>query len=114
MVLNLVQLVVEKTESLRQLDESYDAQAETDENGFIALDSIVEIARGKGYYGSVELAAGVLRASGRFHVEKGPLGKWHATRRSTALVLVALEPRTTALVPLPLSPARRALVPLAA
>ena len=44
----------------------------------IVLDSMLEAARAKGFYGSLELAAGVLRVSGRFRLEKGPMDKWHA------------------------------------
>ena len=62
----------------------------------VPLNSILDAASAKGFYGSLELAAGVLRVSGRFVVEKEPAGKWHAVRRSTALV--PIEPRPTALV----------------
>ncbi len=97
MVLNLARIVAEKTDSLRLLEEAYHARNGTDGGRAVPLDSMVETARANGFHGSLELAAGVLRVSGRFAVEKEPVGKWHAVRQSTALVLVA--PRSTALVP---------------
>ena len=79
----------------------------------VALESMVETARSKGFHGSLELAAGVLRVSGQFRLEKGPMDKWHAIRQPIALVPVALEPKSTALVRVDARPMRRALAPVA-
>jgi hypothetical protein len=101
MVLSLVEVVLEKTEALRLLEEAYDAQSGTGKAA--ALDSIVEIAREKGFYGSLELAVGLLQRSRRFLVEKEPAGRWiaarSAVRQSTALVPIGTDRRSTALVP---------------
>lgn len=98
MVLSLVELVAEKTSALRVLEEAYDARLPVGGERAIVLDSLLEDARARGFHCSPELAAGVLRVSGRFRVEKGAAGKWQAVRHSTALVPVC-EPRSTALVP---------------
>ena len=78
MVLNLVQVVAERTDALRLLEEAYEAGIGIDGDRPIVLDSMLEAARAKGFYGSLELAAGVLRVSGRFRLEKGPMDKWRA------------------------------------
>jgi len=96
MVVSLAQVVAEKTDALRLLEEAYDARIGTNGGRAVVLDSMLDAARTKGFYGSLELAAGVLRTSGRFVVEREPVGKWHAVRQSTALILV--EQRSTALV----------------
>ena len=63
----------------------------------VVLDTMWEAARANGFRGSLDLAVGVLRVSNRFIVEKGPDGKWHAVRQSTAMVVIG--PRCTALIP---------------
>jgi hypothetical protein len=112
MVVSLVQLVVEKTGALRQLEEACDVQLGIDGRHEVVLDSAVEIAKANGFCGSLELAVGVLRVSGRFLVEKGPAGRWTAIRRSTAMVPVVARPRSTALVPVVAGPRSTALVPV--
>jgi hypothetical protein len=97
MVLSLAQVVAEKTNALRVLEEAYDARLGIDGGRAIVLDAILEAAKARGFYGPPELAAGVLRVSGRFRVERGAVGKWQAVRQSTALVPVR-EPKCTALV----------------
>lgn len=103
MALNLVEVVLEKTDALRLLEEAYDARSGTSNGRAAAVDSVVEVARGNGFCGSLELAVGLLQRSRRFLVEKGPAGRWVAVRRavrqSTALVPVGAERRSTALVP---------------
>ena len=113
MVVSLVQLVVEKTGALRLLEAACDAQLGIDDGHDVVLDSAVEIAKTNGFCGSLELAVGVLRVSGRFLVEKGPAGRWIAIRRSTAMVPVVPWPRSTALVPVVTGPRSTALVPVA-
>jgi hypothetical protein len=113
MVVSLVQLVVEKTGALRLLEEACDTQLGIDDGHDVVLDSAVEIAKANGFCGSLELAVGVLRVSGRFLVEKGPAGRWIAIRRSTAMVPVVPRPRSTALVPVATGPRSTALVPVA-
>ena len=98
MALSLVQVVAEKTNALRVLEDAFNAQLNLDGGHAIMLDSVLQTARARGFYGSQELAAGVLQVSGRFRIEKGSVGKWQAVRQSTALVPVC-EPRSTALVP---------------
>ena len=98
MVLSLAQVLVEKTNALRLLEEAYDTQIGLDRGRVVALDAVVKAARARGFYGSLELAAGVLRVSSRFRVDSGPAGRWIAVRQSTALVPV-VGPRSTALVP---------------
>jgi hypothetical protein len=97
MVLDLVQVVAERTDALRLLEEAYNARVTIYGDRAVVLDAMWEAARAKGFHGSLELAAGVLRVSNRFVVEKGPAGKWYAVRQSTALVLIG--PRSTALIP---------------
>ena len=99
MVLSLVQVVLEKTEALRLLEDAYDAQLGIDGDRSASLDSVVEIAKANGFCGSLELAVGVMRANNRFVVEKGSTGRWVAVRQCTALVPVASGPKSTALVP---------------
>lgn len=110
MVLSLAQVVAEKTNVLHLLEEAYDAQLGTGGDRAVVLDLLLEATRAHGFYGSLELAAGVLRASGRFHLRKGPQGEWQVARESTASVLVVLGSTSTALIPFP-GPASRALVP---
>jgi len=98
MALNLAQLVAEKTKALCLLEEAYESQFGIDGSQSVVLDSILETARAKGFYGSLELAAGVLRVSGRFLVEREPAGKWMAVRQSTALVPVDVGPTSMAAV----------------
>jgi hypothetical protein len=57
MVLNLAQVVAERTNALRLLEEAYDARICTDGDQTVVLDSMLETARAKGFYGSLELAA---------------------------------------------------------
>ena len=99
MVLSLVQVVAEKTEALRQLEDAFHAQLGIGGGRTAVLDGVVQIARANGFCGSLELAAGILRANHRFVVEKGPAGRWVAARRSTALVPIATGRKSTALVP---------------
>lgn len=96
MVVSLAQVVAEKTDALRLLEAAFDDRISTDGGHAVVLDSMLEAARAKGFYGSLELAAGVLRSSGRLQLQKEPRGKWQAIRRCTALAVV--EPRSTALV----------------
>jgi hypothetical protein len=110
MVLNLAQVVAERMDALRLLEDAYNARAGRDGGKAVALESMLEIARAKGFYGSLELTAGVLWVSNRFVVEKGPAGNWYAVRQSTALVPV--EPRSTALAAVDTRLMRRALVPV--
>ena len=112
MVLDLVQVVAERTDALRLLEEAYDVRLGIAGERAVALNSILEIARAKGFHGSMELAAAVLRVSGRFRIEKRPMDKWYVVRPSTALVPVALEPRSTALVSVDVRLMRRASVPV--
>jgi hypothetical protein len=112
-VLDLAQVVAERTDALRLLEEAYDARLGIAGKRAVALNSMLEIARAKGFCGSIELAAAVLRVSGRFRIEKGPMDKWYVVRQSTALVPVALEPRPTTLVPFGIGLTRRASVPIA-
>lgn len=108
MALNLVQVVLERTEALRRLEEAYDAQSQAPGGCAAVLESVVEDARARGFCGSPELAAGLLQRSGRFLVEKSSAGRKMAIRtalhRSTALVPVNAERRTTALVPVSAGP----------
>jgi hypothetical protein len=113
MVLDLVQVVAERTDALRLLEEAYHVRIGIDGGQRAALDSVVETARAKGFHGSLELAAGVLRVSGRFRLEKGPMDKWHAIRQPTALVPVTLAPKSTVLVSVDARLMRRALLPVA-
>ncbi len=113
MVLDLAQVVAERTNALRLLEEAYDARLGIAGERAVALNSMLEIARAKGFCGSMELAAAILRVTGRFQIEKGPMDNWHAIRQSTALVPVTLEPRPTALVSVDVRLMRRALVPIA-
>ncbi|MGO8751675.1 MAG: hypothetical protein ACLQNE_37515 [Thermoguttaceae bacterium] len=113
MVLDLAQIVAERTDTLRLLEEAYDARLGIAGERAVVLNSMLEAARAKGFCGSLELAAAVLRVSGRFRIEKGPMDNWHAIRQSTALVPVALEPRSTALVPFGIGLTRRTLAPVA-
>jgi hypothetical protein len=109
MALSLAKVVLERTEALRLLEEAYDAQLGIDGRGTRVLQSVLEIARAKGFYASLELAAGMLQVSGRFLVEKGAGGKWvvvrqcntparNAAQPCTALVPISTERRSTALV----------------
>lgn len=100
MVLNLAQVVAERTNSLRLLEGAYDSAVGIGRDGAVALDSMFETARSKGLAGSLELAVAVLRVSGRFRVERGPTGQWHVLRQSTALVPVAAQRTSRALVPM--------------
>jgi len=113
MVLDLVQVVAERTDALRLLEEAYNVRIGIGGGQGAALDSVVETARAKGFHGSLELAAGVLRVSGRFRLEKGPMDKWHAIRQPTALVPVTLAPKSTVLVSVDARLMRRALLPVA-
>jgi hypothetical protein len=112
-VLDLAQVVAERTDTLRLLEDAYEARLGIAGERAVALNSMLEIAKAKGFCGSMELAAAVSRVSGRFRLEKGPMDKWLAVRQSTALVPVALEPRPTALVSVDVRLMRRALVPIA-
>lgn len=109
MALSLAQVVAERTNALRLLEEAYEAQASSDSDRAVALDRLLEAARAKGFFGARELAAGVLRVSGRFAVQRGPEGDWQVVRQSTMVPLV-LKPKSTALIPFP-GPGCRALVP---
>ena len=111
MVLNLAQVVAERTDALRLLEEAYNAGLGIDGDRAVVLDSMLETARAKGFFGSLELAVGVLRVSGRFQVKRGPVGKWRAVRQPTAMIPIT-EPRSTALIPVA-GPSSRALVPIA-
>ena len=113
MVLDLAQVVAERTDTLRLLEEAYDARLGIAGERAVALNSMLEAARVKGFCGSLELAAGVLRLSGRFRLEKGPMDKWLAVRQSTALVPVATALTSRALVPVVVELRSRALVPVA-
>lgn len=125
MALSLAQVVAERTDALLLLEEAYDARIGTDGGRAVVLDSMLEAAREKGFYGSVELAAGVLRASGRFRIEKGPRDKWQALRQSAVpasaemtteamtSVPVAAGSESMALIGLPAHSRSRALVPIA-
>jgi hypothetical protein len=97
MALSLAQVVAERTDALRVLEEAYDARVGSCGDRAVLLESVVEMARAEGFHGSLELAAGVLRFSGRFQVTRGPAGEWQIVRRTTALVVI--EPREIALVP---------------
>jgi hypothetical protein len=103
MALSLVEVVLEKTDALRLLEEAYDSHSVAGKGRAAALDAVVEIAREKGFYGSLELALGLLQRSRCFLVEKESAGRWvavrSAVRQSAALVPVGTERRPTALVP---------------
>ena len=49
MVLDLAQVVAERTEALRTLEEAYEARVGIDGNQPIMLDSMLETARAKGF-----------------------------------------------------------------
>ena len=112
MVLDLVRVVAEKTDALKLLEEAYDARLQVEGEGGVVLDSILESARSKGFYGSSELAAGVLRVSGRFQLQKRAAGKWHAVRQSAPTSFPVGPLRPTALVPIDPARPSRTLVPV--
>ena len=111
MPLDLVQVVAEKTDALYLLEAAYQVRSEADGERAIALDGMLDLVRDQGFLGHADLAAGVLRRSGKYLVRKGVEGRWAVLRQAgTALANVPIH--STALVPIAPQPEAATLIPI--